>query len=238
MRKIGFSTGSLSLARFEEALRMLAGKATQAVELSALRAVELPILAAAAERLDLRQFKYVSVHAPSRWEALTEKQGIEYLKVFQEKRWPVVLHPDCIDNHDLWKPFGSLLLIENMDKRKPVGRTAPELQAIFDLLPEASLCFDIGHARQVDPTMVEAYRILRDFGKRLRQVHLSHVDTRNAHVTLRWTSIQAFQKVAHLIPDDIPIILETPVPEEGIEAEIEMAREALKSPHANLATVR
>ena len=69
--------------------------------------------------------------------------------------------------------FGSLLCIENMDKRKPIGRSAGELRSIFDQLPDASLCFDIGHARQVDTTMTESYLILKEFGAKLRQVHMS-----------------------------------------------------------------
>ena len=40
-------------------------------------------------------------------------------------------------------------------------------------------------------------------------------------------SILAFQEVADLIPDDIPLILETPVPEEQITFEIGRVREAI-----------
>jgi len=92
---------------------------------------------------------------------------------------------------------------------------------------EAALCFDIGHARQVDPTMTEAYLILRDFGSRLRQIPVSEVNTRSKHDTLSYTSILAFQEFAHLIPVEIPLILETPVREFDMEAEIERVRSAL-----------
>src|ERR1017187_1289208 len=166
MPNIGFSTGSLSLGRVAAALHMLLGKNIAAVELSALRAAELPALAAAVDRLRLEQYSYVSVHAPSNWDTLTEAEGIEFLAVFAAKNWPIVLHPDCIENYGAWRVFGSLLLIENMDKRKLVGRTAAELETVFDQLPEAGLCFDIGHAHQVDPTMAEAFHILRQFGRR------------------------------------------------------------------------
>ena len=238
MRKIGFSTGSLAFGNFDEALRMLRDTGTEVVELSALRASELTVLAIAASRLRLEQFQYISVHAPSRWDAISERESAEHLKVFAAKQWPIILHPDCIEDYGLWKPFGSSLLIENMDKRKPVGRTAAELRKVFDQLPEACLCFDIGHARQVDPTMLKAYLILQEHRSRLRQVHMSHVDTRNAHVTLRWASIQPFQKIAHMIPEAIPIILETPVSADGIRAEIAMATEALRMPVPDLEAVR
>jgi hypothetical protein len=120
-----------------------------------------------------------------------------------------------------------MLCVENMDKRKPIGRTANELESVFDQLPEASLCFDIGHARQVDSTMTEAYFILKRFSRRLRQVHLSEVNTRSKHDRLSYASVLAFREVAPLIPEDVPIILETPVSEDQLASEVQQATEAL-----------
>ena len=139
----------------------------------------------------------------------------------------MIVHPDAIRDFSIWREFGKLLCIENMDKRKPIGRTAKELGKIFSELPEASLCFDIGHARQCDPTMTEAYLILREFGSKLCQVHVSEVSTSSKHDRLSYTSMLAFQEVAHLIPENIPLILETPVSSEGMEAEMAYVREAL-----------
>jgi hypothetical protein len=75
--------------------------------------------------------------------------------------------------------------------------------------------------------MTEAHFILKQFGGRLRQVHVSEVNTRSKHDPLSVASILAFQEVADLIPDDIPLILETPVPEGQIGFEMERVREAL-----------
>jgi len=94
-------------------------------------------------------------------------------------------------------------------------------------LPNAKLCFDIGHARQVDMTMTEAYRILRDFGQRLHQVHISEVNTRSKHDVLSYSSILAFQEVASMIPEATPLILETPVTEDQMIREIGKVRESL-----------
>jgi len=68
-----------------------------------------------------------------------------------------------------------------MDRRKPIGRTASELQELFNLLPEALLCFDIGHARQCDASMTEAFLILSRFAKKLVQVHISEVNSASQH---------------------------------------------------------
>ena len=79
--------------------------------------------------------------------------------------------------------------------------------------------------------MTEAYLMLRDFGARLSHVHVSEVNTRSKHDPLSYASIVAFQEVAHLIPADVPLILETPVSEDEMEMEISKVREALPLDH-------
>jgi hypothetical protein len=126
--------------------------------------------------------------------------------------------------------FGDRLLIENMDKRKPIGRTADELNKYFRELPEARLCFDIGHARQVDPTMAEARKILEKFRDRLAEVHLSEVNSSSKHDPLSAYAIEAFQSIANLIPEHVPVILETLIDagQSDIPTEIAHAHQALQ----------
>jgi sugar phosphate isomerase/epimerase len=133
-----------------------------------------------------------------------------------------------------WARFDDLLCIENMDKRKPVGQTAADLARIFEALPRASFCFDIGHARQVDPTMSEATAILQSFSQRLKQLHVSDVNTKSKHDPLSLESMMAFQRVSHLVPPEIPIIMESRVDEAHICEELERAVESL-TPNAVLA---
>lgn len=227
MRPIGFSAGALAYADLRDALRMLAQKNVQALELSALRQFELAPLLKAIPSLDLSAFDYISIHAPSQFEPNWEAALWEQLAGEVSRGWPIVLHPDAVIDFGLWRELGASVCIENMDKRKPIGRTARELAEIFTKLPDATFCFDIGHAQQFDPTMTEAWLILREFGSKLRQVHVSEVNTRSKHDRLSYASILAFQEVAHLIPESVPLILETPVPEGDIEAEIAKVREAL-----------
>jgi hypothetical protein len=172
----------------------------------------------------------ISVHAPSKYDSEIEQDVVRLLRGVANRGWPIVLHPDAIYDFAGWSAFGPLLLIENMDKRNDCARTAHELSKIFAKLPEARLCFDIGHCRQVDPTMNEAYLILRAFGDRLGQLHVSEVNSRSTHDPLSTASLEAFGKVAFLIPENIPVILESTVSEVEIEREIELARRALPVP--------
>ncbi len=227
MRPFGFSTGALALGDFELALRMLDGINVEAIELSALRVRELPSLVAFARHADLGRFSYVSIHAPTDYAGAQETDVVDRLTNFIAKGWPVVAHPDVIRDLSPWKQLGSLLCIENMDKRKPVGRTVEELERIFDKLPEARMCFDIGHARQVDTSMTEAYRIAKTFGDKIEQIHISVVNTSSKHDLLSPNAAHAFRQVAHLLPSTVPAILETPVRREQLRGQLELAAESL-----------
>lgn len=227
MRRIGFSTGSLALSDFRKGLNILVRRTIRIVELSALREEELVPLLEGLSELDLSSFSYVSFHAPSRIDPSNEAEIVTRLEGLVRRRWPIIVHPDAMSRFERWATLGASLCIENMDKRKPIGRTARELQVVFDRCPEASLCFDIGHARQVDPTMNEAARILRTFENRLRQVHISEVNTQSRHDPLTFGAIQAFRKVSHLIPEGVPIVIESRVSEDGIPTEVSNAKRAL-----------
>jgi len=227
MRNIGFSTGALALGDFSAALGMLAGKNSSAVELSALRQNELAPLVEQLDRLDLNRFAYVSFHAPSSIEPAFEVETLRLLEQVARRGWPIIVHPDVMHARQEWMRLGDCLCIENMDKRKPIGQTASELVEIFKDLPNASLCFDIGHARQVDPTMAEASLILQKFRSRIQQIHVSEVNTQSRHDSLSLESIIAFQRVSHLVPANAPIILESRVEESEINEEIQSALGAL-----------
>lgn len=186
----------------------VAGNGRAVVELSALRESELLPLLAALPSLDLSHFDYVSVHAPSHFDAASEHAVAEEL-LKRTNNFSIVLHPDTISDFGCWRPFGDRLCIENMDKRKPIGRNCRELAAQFKELPDAGFCLDLGHSRQIDPTMAETLEMLRTFGSRLRQVHLSEVTTTCRHESLSLTAILAFRAIAPKLPEQVPIIIES-----------------------------
>jgi hypothetical protein len=227
MRLIGFSTGALARNDFRRALQMLAERRVRAVELSALRQDELIPLVEQLDDLDLRVFEYKAFHAPSLMDREFESLAISALEKVALREWPIIVHPDAMHIPAKWARFGDLLCIENMDKRKPIGQTVTDLADIFGALPRASLCFDIGHARQVDPTMSEAAAILQRYGTRLRQLHVSEVNSQSKHDPLSFESILAFRRVSHLVPENVPVILESRVDQDGIDDEIENARKGL-----------
>lgn len=227
MDGIGFSTGSVAKSDVAGALRLLWPHDCGAVELSALRTHELEPLVRAIPHLQLGHYAHVSVHAPSAFPAREEAAIAAALLPLARRGWLVVLHPDAIRNFRLWAAFGSRLAIENMDRRKPVGRTVRELLPVFERLPQASFCLDVAHAWQCDPSLSEAASLLGRFGERLAEVHVSELDTASRHVRLTPAGIDAYQSLADLIPLHVPVIIEAPVQPHEIAAELEASLVAL-----------
>jgi hypothetical protein len=221
MQTIGFSTGAIALGDFRRALAELAPYNLNAVELSALRDHELRPLMAAIPTLDLRGYEYVSVHAPSKFGMLSEADVVQQLQPAIEAAWPIIVHPDVLHSFDSWRGLGNLLCVENMDGRKPIGRTVAELDSIFNELPEASFCFDIGHAYQIDSSLGLALDLLHAFSGRLREIHFSFVAQDFSHHRVDKEIATQFAKVVTLIPASVPVILETPAV--GSEIALELA---------------
>jgi hypothetical protein len=227
MQPIGFSTGAIALGDFNRALVELSGHGLAAVELSALREHELAPLMAALPTLSLNSYEYVSVHAPSKLNNLSDVDVVQLLQPAINRLYPIIVHPDGLRDVTAWRSLRSGLCIENMDGRKPIGRTVPELNRIFDALPEATFCFDIGHAYQIDPTMKLAGELLHAFDRRLRQVHLSYVTPDFFHHRITKEVASDYSKVAALIPAHVPVILESPVSGDAISAEIAFVADVL-----------
>jgi hypothetical protein len=230
MRPIGFSTGALAFGDFRKALDMLATVDTPAVELSALRDNELLPLMQALGSLDLRRFRYVSIHVPSKFKLLSEAQVASALLPCIDLSIPLVIHPDAMRDRAVWAPFGRLLCLENMDKRKHTGRTIAELDDFFSTFPNATFCLDIAHARQVDSTMMETRQMLRRFGDRLRQVHISEIDAEGHHHSVSLATILASNGVASMIDHNVPIIIESVIAATQMKREIDAVRRALTPP--------
>lgn len=220
MRPVGFSTGALAKGDVRRGLELQRGyqPRVRAVELSALRAHELGPFCELADSLDLHGFDYVSVHAPSRLGSLSEHEVFERLQALPPQ-WPIVAHPEILLTPALWRTLGSRLCLENMDNRKTTGRNASEMRAMFREYPEATFCLDVGHARQIDPTMSVALHLLLEFGDRLSQLHVSEVGPRGEHLAVGATARWAFERIAHRVPQGVPLIVESVV------GEGEMARE-------------
>ena len=182
-----------------------------AVELAALSEDELPGLEAfLAERPEL-PFTYVSVHAPVKHLRMPEAELVRRLLRLAPVADAIVVHPDAMDDPRAYRPLGSSLVLENMDARKPIGRTVEELAPYFAALPEAGLCLDVAHVLAVDPSMHEGERLLDAYAGRLRHLHVSSIDDECRHLPLSVEHEARFAELLRRCPD-VPWILEAPLP--------------------------
>jgi sugar phosphate isomerase/epimerase len=180
---------------------------TVAVELSALSETELPSLVAFLEEGPVLPFLYISVHGPTKGRKMPEDELVDMMRSLAHRVDAIVMHPDVMRDLALFRDLGSTLLIENMDRRKPVGQTAEHLTDYFAELPEAGFCFDVPHAASVDPTLHVAHELLDAHGHRLRHVHLSSLDERCHHTSLTAEDQDRFESVLDRCRD-VPWILE------------------------------
>jgi hypothetical protein len=183
---------------------------TLAVELSALSESELPALVALLDRPHVLPFLFVSVHAPTKERRLPERELVATLARLASRVDAIVVHPDTIEDPAAYRVLGSALAIENMDRRKALGRTADELAELFDVLPDAGLCFDVPHAASIDPSLDAAREILDAHGARLRHVHLSSLDADCHHRPLTTADAERFGELLDRCRD-VPWILEAPL---------------------------
>lgn len=210
---LGCSTGFMAELRNEWHLLVerAAAVSSMAIELSAVSASELPGLLEYLDGAPRLPFLFVSVHAPSKDLNGDERTHVEALCRVPAWVDAIVVHPDTIFDPTLYLPLGRRLVLENMDTRKEAGQDADHLAALFAELPEAGLCLDVAHAKDVDPTMGAASDILGSFSSRLSHVHVSSLDESQHHVPLTSEDEALFEPVLARCRD-VPWILEAPPP--------------------------
>lgn len=211
MHIIGWSTAKLlpigDKANFPLAIEILNTIPFTCIEFKVLREWELPIFLKHLPSLDISKFERISFHI-CKQKKLTNKELFIQIEPVIERGWPIINHPDEITDFDLWSKLGNQLYIENMDNKKNTGRTIEEIERIFDKLPDASMCFDIGHARQIDPTMELAKDLCIKFAEKIKEIHLSNVDlTTCGHESINDNILQIFSQISSIFPP-CPIILE------------------------------
>lgn len=180
-----------------------------AAEVSALSETQLGSLREYLASGPALPFRYLSIHGPSKDRQLSEKALVAELCELAEVADGIVMHPDTIEEPDLYRDLGRKLLIENMDARKELGRTQGELAPTFAELPEAGFCFDIAHAWSIDQDMSVASELLDAFGERLKHLHVSSLLPDLHHIPLTEEHENLFGPLLRRCLD-VPWILEAP----------------------------
>ena len=222
--RFGFSTGALERGDYIKALSWMHDQHIESLELSALRYDELEPLVENLDRIDLNGFKYISFHAPSSFPEAKEKRVLELLKNVNKRGWNIIVHPDVIYTPKLWSFLGSRLLIENMDRRKAMGRTAGELADLFKVLPHARLCLDVAHSRQMDTTLTSLLEIIKLFYNRIAEIHMSELDSNYRHRPMSDGAVSAYRKLAKCFHNHTHVIIESMLDKQPADIRMEEFR--------------
>ncbi|MDD4409745.1 MAG: hypothetical protein PHW52_03800 [Candidatus Pacebacteria bacterium] len=158
----------------------------------------------------IRDFDYVSLHAPcdirygnnEETRILLKRVNDYCLKINAQL---VVVHPDLVDDWEIFDEFKINWAIENMDDRKEHFKDLAELKAFFTSHPTWKLVLDLGHCNANDKTMGLAENLIHNFVDRIKEIHLSGYET--FHDPLYRTKQSEIIKLCNKL--DVPIIIES-----------------------------
>lgn len=158
----------------------------------------------------VKKFKYRSIHAPVidiRYPSKDSKWIIEKVLTLAENinANTVLFHPDLIDDF-VWlnKQFGNLLAFENMDRRKPYGKSVKDMKEVFNKSPKAKWVFDVNHLYTINKTMSKTTVYYESLKDRLCHYHLSGYGGFHAPISVTKENI-IFDGITDL---SVPIICE------------------------------
>lgn len=211
MNNVGFSTGCFYKTQdglSSEVINIFREMDHEVIEIMFHSVSDTPRF----ERLvpsDFSGFKFISLHAPI---YRGKHQKVEYIKslkaiesMHREIEFDlIILHPDMFDDFVLLKNFNLPYAVENMDSRKRSCQGVKDLEDIFNKI-DASFVLDVNHVFTNDKTMALADELLKKFGSKLKEVHVSGFDT--FHEPLFKTKQDFMLKVLGKVK--VPVIIES-----------------------------
>ena len=183
-----------------------------AVELAALSERELPGLLGTCGLDAALPFHYLSVHAPVQ-APLVGRGRVGRAPAPRCRRGST--RSSCIPTSSTTRRYtagsarGSCW--RTWTRASRAAATAAELAPLLRRsFPRPGFCFDVAHARDVDPSPAGAQALLDRFAGRLRHLHVSSLDAACHHVPLRAGDEEAFRPMLRRCRD-VPWILEAPL---------------------------
>jgi len=209
---LGFTTGELKPISIESKIEKYKELGCRAIELG-LVDVGINERWLAVKKITPKQlegFDHVSVHAPGgsfvykkdkTTFAILDKLQILYDK-FQFRH--AIIHPDRVEDWSVFDKYSFSIATENMDSRKPIGKSVNSLKKIFDKV-DCKLVLDINHSYVNDKSLALVGEFYNAFKDRITEIHLSGYET--LHDPLFKTKQIEIIKA---IPDkNLPIIIES-----------------------------
>lgn len=159
----------------------------------------------------LRGLDFVTVHAPFGLveKADNEQELIKQLEVIakiyqQVGAKNVIIHPHDLPDRQMLDKFNFKVSTENLRQRRKI--TIADLEKIFVKYPKIGLCLDVAHAYSWSKN--ETSNLIKAFGHKITQFHLSGSYRNKDHQSMRKVSPNFLASIELLLKAKAPIIIE------------------------------
>lgn len=179
MKKIGFSHGTLYKVAekyLESTINIYKNCSSDVIEIYINSLSEV-------DKLNnikniVKTFAYKSIHLSSDIIYKNDEKSKQLLNIisdyYKEINADLILvHPDVVEDWEVFDQYKLNWAIENMDKEKQKFKTAKELIEFFKLKPNWKLVLDLNHCFSNDETMKLADDIITNLGDKIAEIHLS-----------------------------------------------------------------
>jgi len=211
MKQIGFSSGvshKMIESFSEENMHMFKDCGCNALEINCHSVAD-------ADNLDIilpmiEGFDYLSVHLPCDITYKNDEETrclLKKIENFYMKSGArlAVVHPDIVENWNVFRNSFVNWAIENMDNRKSCYKDAADLKKFFEEQKTWNLVLDLGHCNNNDRTMALAGNLINIFRNRIKEIHLSGYKT--FHDPLYRT--EQIEIIGYCNKLNVPIIIES-----------------------------
>ncbi len=169
----------------------------------------------------LKELKYVSIHLPvgavkDCFDKEVIKSMDKVIGLYNEiNAQCIVIHPDALPSAEIFEKYKDKArwLTENLDKFSGYG--IKELMVVFEKYPYLGLCLDVCHCLTWGSD--NANELVREFGDRIFQIHMSNFDGEKQHTQVKGASGEFLKHLESIRKFNVPIVIEEDFDTDEIE---------------------
>jgi len=213
-RPLGLSTGCLNpfISPYDpEAPVIIAQQGLSSIEIICAWAEHVRYLPALVPLVS--KFTVKTLHLPFDIQYDNNREVRNLLRLLSEFYQAVgaslaIVHPDLVNNWNIFKGRPMRLAVENMDNQKQHYRMPEDFIEFFSKYPDWFLTLDLSHCFSNDSSLALVGRFTELFTDRIAEIHLSGHSRGGSHTPLYIGNQKEI--IDSLPPGDCPIIIESP----------------------------
>lgn len=211
MNKIGFSHGDFYKVMdkyAKEVFDVYAEAGSEIIEIHPNKIDEIDKLKSIIPFIE--KYPYKSIHLPTNIKYqnnIETKKVLDAIANFYKAIGAnlILVHPDLVEDWDVFDGYPFVWAIENMDNRKQNYKNLPDLKELFKRKKDWKMVLDLNHCYSNDASMKLAQDFIDEFQDRIAEIHLSgYVEYHEPLFKTKQIEIMEFCKKLN-----VPIIIES-----------------------------